>query len=241
MNADNVIDYYGILGVQSTATISEIHKAYWQMVSICHPDKGGSHEKMVQLVEAWQILSNPDKRARYDQLLKYRHNGWHSRRFDDDVQEARKRAKDDSARSWDEFEAIYQKAFSTFNQDFYGDEMNEAAAGPYSPLMLAKNAASRGEDTMKVHPPGKASHTWKGPPLARGVTILILLVAVVAALLLYRTYSGIGRFVPLGQEDAASVRILDTTTGAVYSLEKRNGAVLSPWKEVVPPVPREKK
>jgi curved DNA-binding protein CbpA len=60
-NIGQLKDYYAILGVPQTATISEVHKAYWQNASSCHPDRGGSHEAMVQLVEAWEILSEPDK------------------------------------------------------------------------------------------------------------------------------------------------------------------------------------
>jgi hypothetical protein len=58
----------------------------------------------------------------------------------------------------------------------------------------------------------------------------------VAVLIFYRSYSGIGRFVPLGQQDAAYILMLDTTTGAVYSVEKQDGNPSSPWKMTVPPL-----
>jgi curved DNA-binding protein CbpA len=220
MNADDVRDYYGVLGVQNNATVSEIHKAYWHLASRCHPDKGGRHEEMVQLVEAWKILSDPDKRARYDQLVKYRHDGWRSRQFKDDVQDARKHAKEDVVRSWAEFESIYQKAFYTFNQDFYGEEMNGKAAGPYSPLMRYRSTTLQGEETAKSRLPGNVSNTAGGTMLAYSIKALILLAIMMVALLFYRNYSGIGRFVPLGEQDAGSILILDTTTGAVISVEK---------------------
>lgn len=242
METDNLIDYYRVLGVQNTATISEIHAAYWRQASHCHPDKeGGSHEKMVRLVEAWKILSEPNKRARYDQLLKFRHDGWHSRQFDDEVNEARKQAKDDAARSWPEFETIYQKAFYTFNKDFYGEEMNGKAAGPYSPVMWSKSALSRAEEAAKNQAAGNALNTTGGAMLIHIFKTFILLVAMVAAFFIYNNYNGIGRFVPLGQQDAVSKLILDTATGAVYSVEKRDGTLASSWKEAVSPVPREKK
>jgi curved DNA-binding protein CbpA len=215
MNADDVINYYGVLGVQQSATVSEIHKAYWHLASRCHPDKGGRHEDMVQLVEAWKILSDPDKRARYDQLLKYRHDGWRSRQFNDDVQDARKHAKDDAVRSWAEFESIYQKAFYTFNQDFYGEEMNGKAAGPYSPLMRSKISTLQGEESAKNRLPGNVSNTAGGTMLAYSITAIILLVIMMVAFFFYRNYCGIGRLVPLGKQDSGSILILDTTTGAV--------------------------
>jgi hypothetical protein len=241
MNVGELKDYYGMLEVPQGATVSEIHKAYWQKASRCHPDKGGSHDAMVQLVEAWKILSDPAKRARYDQLLKYRHNGWQNRKFNEDVQDARKRAAGYAASSWAEFEEVYQKAFYTFNRDFYGEDINGKAAGPYSPLMGTKITGARSEDTAKSKPAGGISISRGSTMSVCIVKAAILSVAIVAALFMYRNFSGIGRYVPLVQQDTSSQLMLDTTNGAVYSVEKRNGTISSPWKVTVPPFPREKK
>lgn len=194
MSAENIKDYYRVLGVRSNATVSEIHIAYWQQAARRHPDKGGNHEEMVQLVEAWKILSDPGKRARYDQLTKYRHDGWHSRQFNDDVREARKRAKDDAARSWAEFEAIYQKAFYIFNQDFYGEDLDGKAAGPYSPLLRPKRSTLRGSEIAKKRQRGNALNVCGGTMLVTVIKFIILLAAMAAAFLLYRHFNGIGRF-----------------------------------------------
>ena len=193
---------------------------------------------MLQVVEAWKILSDPNKRSRYDQLLKYRHDGWHSKIFNEDVQDARKRAKDDTARSWAEFEEIYQKAFYIFNQDFYGEDVygHGNAAGPYSPLMGVKNQGGRVQGTSKSHPPVGATNKTGNRMINYTIKTVILIAAIVTALILYRNYSGIGRYVPLGQQDAAFVLMLDTTTGAVYSVDKRVGSLSSPWKIIVPPL-----
>jgi hypothetical protein len=72
------------------------------------------------------------------------------------------------------------------------------------------------------------------------VKTCILLAAILAAFLFYRNYSGIGRYVPLGQQGASGLVILDTTNGAVYSVDKRDGTLTSPWKETVAPFPHEK-
>lgn len=241
MNAGELKDYYGLLGVLQTATVSEIHKAYWQRASRCHPDRGGSHEAMVQLVEAWKILSDPNKRARFDQLLKYRHDGWHSRKFDDDVRDARSRAEGYAAGSWAEFEAIYQKAFYTFNQDFYGEDINGKTAGPYSPLMGSRSKGGRIEGASKSKPTDSASNIAGVTMFTYVVKTVILFATILAVLLFYRNYIGVGRYEPLGQQDASNLLMLDTTNGAVYFVEKRDGILSSPWKETVPPFPREKK
>jgi hypothetical protein len=237
MNADGSRDYYRLLGVPQGATVSEIHKAYWNLASRFHPDRGGSHEVMVRLVEAWKILSDSEKRSRYDQLLKYRNDGWRSRKFNEDVLDARKGAEDHAARSWAEFEEIYQKAFYTFNKDFYGDEITGKAAGPYSPLMGSKGKGDRIEGTSGSRPADISLNSSGGRMFARLIITVIVFVALGAAVVFYRMYNGVGRYVPLESRNSANVLMLDTTNGAVYSVEKRDGTFFSTWKETIPPIP----
>lgn len=61
-------DYYKILGISRSASSDEIKKAYRQMALKYHPDKGGDQEKFKEINEAYQILSNPQKKAQYDQF-----------------------------------------------------------------------------------------------------------------------------------------------------------------------------
>lgn len=60
-------DFYETLGVEKTATDAEIKKAYRKLAHKYHPDKGkGDDVKFKEVNEAYQVLSNKEKRSQYD-------------------------------------------------------------------------------------------------------------------------------------------------------------------------------
>ena len=65
-------DYYEVLGVAKNANADEIKKAYRKAAIKYHPDKNPgdkeAEEKFKEAAEAYDVLSNPEKRARYDQF-----------------------------------------------------------------------------------------------------------------------------------------------------------------------------
>lgn len=62
-------DYYNTLGVNKGASKDEIKKAFYKLAQKHHPDKkGGNEAKFKEANEAYQILSDDEKRARYDQF-----------------------------------------------------------------------------------------------------------------------------------------------------------------------------
>lgn len=62
-------DYYKILGLEKNASEDEIKKAFRKMAHQHHPDKNnGNDEKFKEINEAYQVLSDKNKRAQYDQF-----------------------------------------------------------------------------------------------------------------------------------------------------------------------------
>ncbi|HFC36167.1 MAG TPA: molecular chaperone DnaJ [Candidatus Moranbacteria bacterium] len=62
-------DFYKILGVDKNASDEEIKRAYRKLAHKYHPDKaGGDEEKFKEINEAYQVLSDKNKRAQYDQF-----------------------------------------------------------------------------------------------------------------------------------------------------------------------------
>ena len=69
--AENKRDYYEVLGLQKSASADEIKRAYRQLAKKYHPDMNPgdseAEQKFKEVNEAYAILSDTDKKAKYDQ------------------------------------------------------------------------------------------------------------------------------------------------------------------------------
>lgn len=117
-------DYYKILGVRSSATADELKAAFRTLARRYHPDVNpGNPEAEVQFKdvnEAYQVLSDPDSRARYDAL---RGSGWRQYFDPSGASEPRSRGSqpggqptDDGASIFDEFRDL-----SSFFKSYFGE------------------------------------------------------------------------------------------------------------------------
>lgn len=83
----DTLDYYSILGVSKTASIDEIRKAYLKQSLRWHPDKVSHEEKQTatdkfsSINEAYEVLSNEQKRSQYDMFGKNQQPEWSNTGF----------------------------------------------------------------------------------------------------------------------------------------------------------------
>ena len=65
-------DYYEVLGLSKGASAAEIKKAYRKLSKQYHPDinkEEGAEEKFKEITEAYEVLSDDNKKAQYDQFM----------------------------------------------------------------------------------------------------------------------------------------------------------------------------
>jgi len=110
-------NYYEILGVDTKAVLNEIKKAYRKCALRFHPDRNDSpdaHERFIEVVEAYEVLSDAVKREQYDQMsqspniyhgqpLNYNQT---ARDFEEHVKEAQKKAEQYVIMGYEEFKKV---------------------------------------------------------------------------------------------------------------------------------------
>jgi len=72
------MDHYQTLGVAKNATPDEIKKAYRKLASQHHPDRGGDTATFQKIQEAYDVLSDPQKKQQYDNPQMFGQNGYNT-------------------------------------------------------------------------------------------------------------------------------------------------------------------
>jgi curved DNA-binding protein len=132
-------DYYKILGVDKNATQDDIKKAYRKLAMKYHPDRNPSdksaEEKFKEITEANEVLSDPEKRKKYDSLglnwKNYQHSG---KGFEDFFSQYSRRQTSSAGDSF-EFSANFSDfvggigGFSDFFESFFGGKSKGTYSG----------------------------------------------------------------------------------------------------------------
>jgi curved DNA-binding protein len=113
------IDYYKVLGLDENATPEDIKKAYRKLARKLHPDLNpndkGAHKKFQQVNEANEVLSDPEKRKKYDQ---YGKDWQHAEQFE----QARQSQQRTHGFGREAFSGDFQEGdFSEFFNSMFGD------------------------------------------------------------------------------------------------------------------------
>ena len=129
-------DYYAVLGVPKSASAEAIKAAYRQQARKYHPDvnpgNAAAEERFKALNEAYEVLSSPDHRARYDQLgANWREVAAQQeaqRRWREQQARARQSPADDEQEGAG-FDDVFGGGFSEFFRTFFGGERPSPRGG----------------------------------------------------------------------------------------------------------------
>lgn len=114
------IDYYKLLEIDKTATVEQIKKAYRKLARKYHPDVNPNdeeaHRKFQQINEANEVLSDPEKRKKYDS---YGENWQHAEAFENQKQSQNQ----DYGSSYSDFGGNFEGSdFSDFFSSMFGNQ-----------------------------------------------------------------------------------------------------------------------
>ena len=148
------IDYYSLLGLPKTASEDDIKKAYRKLARKLHPDLNPNdpeaNKKFQQINEANEVLSDPEKRKKYNQ---YGKDWQHAEQFEQAQREGARRQQQQrrSSASGDTGEYDFSDGFggadfSDFLSSMFGQEGASGTGGPRTGGFRSQQTNFRGQD-----------------------------------------------------------------------------------------------
>ncbi len=136
------IDYYKVLGVEKNASEEDIKKAYRKLARKHHPDLNPNdkeaHKKFQEINEANEVLSDPEKRKKYDA---YGENWQHAEQFEN----ARRQQKETGGQQY--YSGGASPFGESFGQDFSGDD--EGNFSSFFESLFGNRSGSRKQSAYK--------------------------------------------------------------------------------------------
>ncbi len=159
---ENFRNYYDILGVPREAAAEDIKTAYRKLARRYHPDLNpgnkAAEDKFKDIGEAYEVLSDLDKRSQYDQFSKF----WKQKGFKPSGR-SRARGNGRSSRFPEDFDFSEYQDFNTFV-----DELLNRQEGGTATATRSRTASSRASRSAPRPRPPSRSDTRTAPPPNRG-------------------------------------------------------------------------
>jgi len=147
------VDYYKVMGLDKSATAAQIKSAYKKLARKLHPDLNPDDKeaniKFQQLNEANAVLSDPEKKAKYD---KYGKDWEHGEEYEKYQQSQQQQRQSYSGGGGNGFEDDFEGGdFSGFFESMFGQQSRSRTRAQYKGQDYTTTVALRLEDAYKTH------------------------------------------------------------------------------------------